>query len=96
MEYSKAKEQARKLDEIANDLSKVSKNQMSSTLSQIQGAWDSDNSKAYLQKGKLVQQDIDKRVQELKKAADTIRQIAQKTYDADMHAYQIAMKRVYK
>lgn len=96
LEYSKAKEQARKLDEIANHLDRVSKNQMNDTLSEIQKAWDSDHSKDYLLKGNRLQQEIDKRVKELRKTADSIREIAQKAYDTDVKAYQIVMQRSYK
>lgn len=96
MEFSKAKKQAEKLEEIAREIEQTADDKMGNALAGINSAWKSDTAAAYLQKGTKVQEDLKTRAKELRKVATTIKQIAKNTYDAEMNAYRIAMERLYK
>lgn len=95
MEFGKAQEQADRLDEIARDLKQTADSTLGSALSQIRSSWNSSSSSDYLKKGYKVQEQLIKRVQELKNTASAIRKIAKNTYDAEMRAYNIAKTRKY-
>lgn len=96
MEFSKAKAQADRLDEIARELTQTADSQLGGALSGISKAWKSDSSSAYIKKGKDVQQQLRNRANELRKTASAIRTIAQNTYDAEMNAYRLAIARTYR
>lgn len=90
LNYDAAKKQAQKLDEIAKTLSNLADNQLNSSFSQLQSNWKGDNANAYLNKGKVVQTDIRVIASNVKNAADSIRKIAKRTYEAEMNAVKLA------
>jgi len=94
-DYEKAMRQADELDNIANDLSNLSSKEFGGVLQSVSVNWKSDNSTIYLNKGRTLQEDINKTVKSFKKIADDIRVIARRLYDAEMEAIRIAETRTY-
>lgn len=96
MEFRKAKEQADRLEQVARELTQLSCIQLDDTLSEINSAWKSDTSNAFIRKGRRMQEQLNIRANEIKRTAAAIRTIANNTYKAEMQAYQIATERKYK
>lgn len=93
MEFGKAEEQARNLDQIANDMNRLADDTLAETLAGIKSAWNSNNSAEYIKKGQRVQEELKKRAQELKNTASVIRQISRNTYEAEMNALRMITQR---
>lgn len=93
LNYDAAKKQAQKLDEIADTLTNVADQQLNGCFSQLQSQWKGENANAYVNKGKVVQGDIRTTASNVKNAAESIRKIAKRTYDAEMHAVRLAEMR---
>lgn len=91
--YNQATRQANELDSIAQQLTKVSGNQLQSTLNSLSNAWKSDSATAYLRKGQKVQGDINTTAKNLRNIASTIRRIAKIVRDAELEAWRIANER---
>lgn len=93
MDFAEAKKRASEIEEIASDLSNVSKRDMENTMGNIAAAWKGDSARQYLGKAERLQNDIQKTAGELQKVASTIRVVAQNIYNAEMEALRIAMQR---
>lgn len=96
MDYTRAVEQAERLEKLAGSLSAVANDSMNSCFSQIRSAWKRNSSDAYIQKGQKVQTDILKLSKNLRSAANTIRTVAKNTRDMELRALEIAQSRTYK
>lgn len=93
MNFSKAKQQASELEQVAKELKNLASDKMENSLSTISGSWESENATAYLTKARTVQEKISKCGTELQSTATAIRNIAQITYDAEMRALELAQTR---
>ena len=81
MDFSKAKRQAKDLDELATNLERLSGSQLE------------DNSLKYIGKGKTLQGNINKTAQAIHDVAQAIRDIASTIYEAEMEAWERAHNR---
>lgn len=95
MDFRRAKQQADELDSLAKELKTVASNDYENTINQINANWESDCSKEYINKAYTVKERMEKSAASLSKAADTIRQIAQNIYDAEMASIELAELRTY-
>lgn len=93
MDFSKAKQDAKKLDNIASRMKTLAKTDVASTISTLTSSWEGDCSKEFAKKEMKVQQDILNSAAELNRVANDIRAIAKRIYDAEMRAYEIASRR---
>lgn len=93
MDFSRAKQKAQDLDNIANDLSRISGNDLQNTLEGLSREWKGENANKYLKKGYTLKENMDKTVRNLRSVASTIRTIAKNTYNAEMEALRIARER---
>ena len=66
---------------------------MEISMNNLSAAWTGTNSRLFLKKEGQLQTDIDQTVRNLNDIADDIRKIAQRVYDAEMRAYEIAIRR---
>ena len=66
-----------------------------SCLAGIAAAWKGENAAAFCKKGNLVGNNVKNTAQDLKHVAETIREIAQNTYNAEKQNYEIAQARTY-
>ena len=93
MNFAKAKGQAKELDNAAARLERIASGCMEDAMSTISGNWKGENAGNYLRKAEKVQKDILNVSRELKNTATAIRNIAQVTYNAEMTALELALKR---
>lgn len=94
-DFNQAKRQARKIDDIADDLSNLSQKKLESALQTLSVHWKGVNASAYLDKGDRLQDEINKTAKELRSIASDIRTIAQRIYNAEMEVLRIAEAREY-
>lgn len=93
MDFAKAKREADRLDQIASQLSGLSKKKLEESMGRLASAWTGTNARLFLQKEGQLQRDIEQTVRELNEIAADIRRIAKRIYDAEMRAYEIAARR---
>lgn len=94
--YLSAKAQANELEEIANDIIKLSDEQLSNEFMYVYLQWTGEASKSYQNRGRILRTQIKDHANELKKAASTIRRVAERVYKTEMEALRIARERKYK
>ena len=93
MDFSRANQKANDLDNIANDLSRLSGTDLQNTLNSLGNDWKGDNATLYIQKGFSLKENLDETVKSIRNTASTIRSIAKNIYDAEMEALRIAEER---
>lgn len=93
MNFTKARNDAAKIDQVAANLRSLSRNQMNASINHLSTAWTGVNSRLFLKKEGQLQTDIEQTARVLNDIADDIRRIAQRVYDAEMQAYEIATRR---
>jgi uncharacterized protein YukE len=95
MDLRQAQNQANKLDDIANNISTLANKKFESTLQNLSSNWKGNSASTYLNKGTKLQGQINSTASELHAIASDIRTIAQRIYDAEMAALEIAESRTY-
>lgn len=93
--FRKAMNQADQIDNLANNLSNLSRNRFAGTMQGISASWKGDNASLYLGKGERLQGNMDGSASELHSIASDIRTVARRLYRAEMAALEIAMRREY-
>lgn len=94
-DFNRAREQADRIDGIADRLSKLSAKEFNNTLQNLSANWKGESALAYLSKGNRLQGEMNSTVNELRSVASDIRTIAKKIYDAEMAVLNIAENRTY-
>ena len=87
-DFQNAKNQANKLDELADNLEQQVVRKMSDTAQQLRAAWS-----RYLAKQAELQQEVVETVRALREIAEEIRRIAKRAYAAEMEALRIALQK---
>lgn len=95
-DFRQAVRRAEELEEIAGDLKKMADEDLASSLQSLSTAWKGEAANVYFTKGFGLKDKILKSSRDLKKTATAIRNVAKRTYDAEMTAYRIAMERSYQ
>ena len=93
MNFTKARQQAKQLENAAFRLERIASGSMEDAMNSISGNWKGENAGNYLKKAEKVQNDIHKVSKELKNTAQAIERIAKVTYDAEIAALELALKR---
>lgn len=93
--YTQAKRQAEKLEEIADKLSKLSKNNMETSLRNIAASWKGENATKFLKKGDKLYSEMMSVSVDLKNIAKEMKTTAERVYKAEMEAARIAQTRTY-
>lgn len=93
--YNKALQQAKRLEELSNQLKNLANNNVNSTLSDISTNWKGDSANLFLQKGHKAKDDILKTSKQLADTAVAIRRAAKRMRDAEERARQIALVRAF-
>lgn len=94
-DFKQAMRQANKIDELANDLNRLSDRKFGGSLQKLSASWKGENASLYLAKGNSLQDKINRTSRELHAIAADIRTIAKRLYDAEMAALAIATARTY-
>ena len=95
-DFRQAIKRAEELEEIAANMRKLANDDLEDSLQNLSTVWKGEAASAYINKGISLREKILKSSNDLKKTAGTIRNVARRTYNAEMAAYRIAMERDYK
>lgn len=93
--FRTALRQADKIDEIANNLGRLSGTDFGNALQNLSAGWKGENASMYLSKGSTLQGKMNGTSNSLRAVASDIRVIAKRLYDAEMAAIRIAEDRTY-
>lgn len=88
-DFQNARQQADRLDELANNLEQQVVRQMSDAGQQLRTAWTGESANRFSAKQGELQEKIRKTIRTLREIADEIRRIAKRVYDAEMEALRI-------
>lgn len=94
--YLIARKKASDLDKIANQIRKLAENKFNSELNKIEKNWVGTVSIAYINKGKILTEHLIQKSISLQNTAETIRKVAERVYNTEMKALEIAKSRTYK
>lgn len=95
MNFQMAVRKAEELEQVSSELKALVNNDMETSMQSLSNAWKGEAATAYLNKGVKLQEKIIASAKQLDKTATTIRNVAKRTYDAEMRALQIARERAY-
>ena len=95
MEYKKALAQANQLEEIATEIMNLTDKELLGSINRIAKNWNGEASDRYQKKGQKSVNNIQKIAGQLKKTSEVIRDIAKRTYNAEMKALTLAKTREY-
>lgn len=95
MNFRQAKQQAARLEELGIELENLAKRDFQETMQNLSGVWKGESAEAYMRKGDRLEEKLLNSSARLKRIASTIRAAAQRTYDAEMRAREIAKERTY-
>lgn len=88
-------EKADKLEGLSEEISKAAKHDLNEVLNNIGANWTGENASAYLSKGGLLKNNLERTALELLSVASSLRSAAKKMYQAEMNAIEIAKSRTY-
>jgi len=94
-DFSRAKGQVRRLQEIADRLSKLSDNAFENNINAVSTAWRGENSTKYINKGREIEDSIKNSVNQVRKTADTLQTIANNIYESEIKSLETAEIRTY-
>ena len=90
MNFAKARVDACKIEKIALTMEALSRRNLQNSMNDLAAAWTGNNSRIFLRKEEQLQSDIAQTVRSLN---DIAADIAQRVYEAEMRAYEIATRR---
>lgn len=93
--YAAACRQARELENISRKIKHNAESYISGMIRSLDSHWNGDASKAFIEKEKRLAEKMLNEALSLQQVADTIRRIAQRTYEAEMRALELSRKRSY-
>lgn len=94
-DFEQARRRATELEEIASDISRLSRRDIEAAKADLAGAWKGESAQLFLQKTENLQENIRGTAKELNAIAAAIRKIAEQMYAAEMEALRIATQREY-
>ena len=93
IDFAAANAQANRLEDLAVKIQDLAEKQLSDTITLLSSGWSGESASAYLQKAEYVKDNITQTAKTLLSIAETIRTDAQRIYDAEKAAVEIAMTR---
>ena len=93
MDFKRAKEAARELDEIADQMDQVANRKLTSAMDEVASVWECDEEHIFSEKTEQLRVNVNHNIQVVKKLADQIRSDARRIYEAELRACEIASRR---
>lgn len=93
--FQQAKQQANRLDEIAEEMKNLSERDFADTMQIVRSNWRGENADLYISKGTRLQGNMTSTANSLHAIASEIRTVAKRIYEAEMKALRIAQERKY-
>lgn len=94
--YRLALKRADELSETARKIKQISENVNGDIASGLNADWHGDSANAYIRKLDLFSAKVEAEAKRLENIADTIRRVAERTYNTEMKSLEISRKRTYK
>ena len=95
IDFAAANSQASKLEEIAEEMTRLANQQLAGTIETITSGWQGETAAAYISKAQTVKNNIAQTAKMLTAIAQTIRADAKRIYAAEKAALEIAETRNY-
>ncbi len=95
MDFSRAQEQAGKLDAIAARMVELAESDMADCLTDLLANWKGESAALYGRKGREMERQVKGTAEELRKTAQALRTMAASVYRAEKQAVQAAKTRTY-
>ncbi|MDD6729102.1 MAG: WXG100 family type VII secretion target [Eubacteriales bacterium] len=89
-DFAKAKQEAARLENAADELKKIANSSMDSALGTLSSGWKGESADLYMKKGAGVKEDLISTANDLYAVANSIRKTAQRIYNAEMEAKRLA------
>lgn len=96
MNYRQAIQQADRLQDQAEQLRRIATDRMSDMMQRVNANWRGESADAYMAKCIAMQEKVNRTAQNLTGTANALRTAAQRTYNAEMRALEIARRRTYE
>ena len=93
VKYWEALDKAKRLDNLANELSRQAVMKSRDLLNETTREWKGDEATAFIRKSDIIVTDLDKMVRNIRNTASSIRRIAAQTMRAEKEAVMIAKRR---
>lgn len=94
--FKNANKKASELDEIAESIRNLANRKISDEINQLKANWSGESSDAFVSKMNLLAEKSRREADKITEIANTIRKVAQRTYDTEMRALEISRRRTYK
>lgn len=94
-DYQRAKNQSDKLYEVARELRRLMNDDYENILSELSGKWHGESANAFIGKSEMVKGNVIETAAEIERTAEKIMATAERLYNAEMRAKEIAEKRSY-
>lgn len=95
LNYSKALGQADRLEQAAEKLNMVSQQQFQDTIQNLSADWTGTGASSYIAKGNRLVSDMNATAREIHRAAEDLRVMAKRLYDAEMAALSVIKTKSY-
>ena len=93
VKYWEALDKAKRLENLANELSRQAVMKSRDILNETTREWKGDEATAFIRKSDIIVTDLDKMVRNIRNTASSIRRIAAQTMRAEKEAVMIAKRR---
>ncbi len=93
MDFKRAKEAAKELDEIVDQMSQVANYKLNSTMNELSASWDADEKRKFQEKEEAIKNSMNHNIQQMKTLANKIKNNARRIYEAELRAYEIMSKK---
>ena len=93
--FGSAMSHAKKLDECADDMTRIAKTKIGNIKSDLYSTWQGDSADAYVQKLDDTAQNMLTTADKMRKTAKTIREVAQIFRTTELRAIELAQQRSY-
>lgn len=91
--YNRAINQARTLEQLADELKGLANRDLETTISNLSSNWNGESATVFIQKAQKAQEDMRGNANEIRNTASVIRRSAKNIRDAELRALQLAKNR---
>lgn len=93
IDFRIAMEHADKVEKIGNDMNQMCEEELEACIQSIRNHWTGENAELYLEKEEQMRNGVVSLAERVIQTAETIREMAQNLYQAEMQAWEIANER---
>lgn len=93
IDFERAMRQAAKLDDQADNLRRMARNNYGHSMQTLANDWKSDSASEFFRKSEIMRRDIERTAKDLEIIAGNLRRAARRIYEAEKRAEEIARQR---